>query len=149
MSAQARNALVSGGRMVFRSEIQKLDLLNETPSGTQTDLIALLTELTAKGHIILVTAVRSDHSDDSCLGLHSHADGFCIDCWPLLNASDPLSYADAESSQMTAFLADAARSNWLYQIGLGGSANTHANEVAAGRTVFADNGADHIHLGAR
>jgi hypothetical protein len=151
MSTQARAALINSGQIVFRSEIQKLDFTNESPgAGLQTDCIALLTEICiVKKHIIVITAAMHDHSNDSCLGFHSHADGFCVDCWPLLDKTDPTSYVPSIGQMMDSFLADCARSVWLYQIGLAGSADSRANEIAAGRTEFTDDGADHIHLGAK
>jgi hypothetical protein len=55
---------------------------------------------------------------------------------------------NADEPKMIQFLADAARSVWLYQIGLAGSADSTADSDAAGRTKFSDDGADHVHLGA-
>lgn len=145
MSIQVRQSLVAHPHTIFQSDGQRQDLLN--PAKTQTGLIALLLELVQKGHIILFTAIRSDHHDDSALGEHCHANGFCADVWPLnsVNATD---YIDAGDDRFAAFLSDAKRSLWLYQIGLAGTADTHANRLAAGPTVFDDDGADHIHLGA-
>ena len=146
MSIQARRQLIDSPATFFQHEAeQHADLMD--PAKTQTELIALLLELVGKGHVLEFTAIRSDHSDDSCLGYHSHADGFCADLWPLASrtAGD---YLDASDDRFAAFLADAARSHWLYQIGLAGSADTRANQIAAGRTEFPDDGADHVHLGA-
>ena len=145
MSLQARHALVAHPRTIFRSDAQRQDLLD--PAKTQTELVALLTELVHKGHMLLFTAIRSDHHDDSCLGLHSHANGYDADVWPL-NSTDPTDYIDASTPAFEHFLADAARSPWLYQVGLAGEADTAADEAAAGRTVFSDGGADHVHLGS-
>ena len=143
MSIQAREKLVV--QLVFQRDSQSTDLLDVNL--TQTELIALLLDLTNKGWHIEITAVRSDHSDDSALGLHSHANGYCADLWPLASAT-PGDYLDASSASFRLFLADAADSSWLYQIGLAGSANTPENMAAAGPTAFADDGADHVHLGA-
>ena len=66
MSIQARDMLVNGPNTRFQRQSQRNDLLD--PGRTKTQLIALLIELTTKGHIILFTAVRSDHHDDSGLG---------------------------------------------------------------------------------
>ena len=93
MSQQARQYLVS--KLFFQDDTQKPDLLDENK--TQTDLIALLVELVNKGHHIEITAVRTDHSNDSGLGEHCHANGYCADMWPLsgptagawLDAGDP------------------------------------------------------------
>lgn len=124
---------------------QETDLMN--PDLTHTELIALLQGLLQQGFFIEITSVRSDHSDDTGLGEHSHGNGWCVDCWPLASftAAD---YLDASDPRFQAFLKACAASPWLYQIGLAGSADTNANHVAAGPTVFSDDGADHIHLGA-
>ena len=151
MSIQARDALVNSPNTKFQRNSQRTDLLD--PNETQTDLIALLTELVGKGHIILFTAVRSDHHDDSGLGrppnfVGTHAHGWAADCWPL-NSPNPTDFVDAGDPKMQQFLQDAAASTWLHQIGLAGSADTPENRTAAGMTVFSDDGADHIHLGAK
>jgi hypothetical protein len=151
MSIQARDALVNSPKTVFQRNSQRVDLLN--PDLTQTTLIALLTELVAKGHIILFTAVRSDHHDDSGLGrppnfIGTHAHGWAADCWPM-NSSNPTDFIDAGDERFQTFLADAAASTWLHQIGLAGTADTADNRAAAGPTVFPDDGADHVHLGSQ
>ena len=143
MSIQARQELCS--KLVFQHASQKADLLDVNK--TQTQLIALLLGLTNMGWHIEITAVRSDHSDDSGLGFHCHAHGFCADLWPLANAT-PGNYIDANEPKFAQFLHDASISPWLYQIGLAGSAWMQTNVDAAGPTVFADSGPDHIHLGA-
>jgi hypothetical protein len=145
MSQQARQYLVNHPHTIFQRDSQKSDLLDETK--TKTELIALLTGLISKGNIILFTAVVSDHSDDACLGFHSHANGFCADTWPLKSTA-PTDYVGADEPEMDRYLADAAVSPWLYQIGLAGSADTTGDSAAAGDTKFSDGGADHIHLGA-
>lgn len=144
MSQEARDALVQ--KLVFQADSQRSDL--ENIDLTQTQLIALLTELTNRGWNIEITSVRTDHSDDSALGYHCHAHGFCADLWPLESMS-PGDYVDGNSAQFAEFLKDCSESKWLYQIGLAGSAWTDANAAAAGPTVFHDDGADHIHLGAQ
>lgn len=151
MSMQARDALVNGPNTKFQRNTQRTDLLN--PNLTQTDLIALLLALVAKGHIILFTAVRTDHHDDSGLGrppeyVGTHAHGWAADVWPL-NSPDPTDYIDAGDPRFAQFLEDAAASPWLHQIGLAGTADTPANRAAAGATVFSDDGADHVHLGSQ
>ena len=144
MSQQARQYLVS--KLFFQDDTQKPDLLNENM--TQTDLIALLVELVNKGHHIEITAVRTDHSNDSGLGEHCHANGYCADMWPLTGPTAG-AYLDAGDAAFQKFLQDAAASQWLYQIGLAGSAYTSANVAAAGSSVFQDDGADHVHLGSQ
>lgn len=144
MSQEARDALVA--KLVFQRDSQRSDL--ENIDVTQTQLVALLTELTNRGWNIEITSVRTDHSDDSALGFHCHAHGFCADLWPLAS-STPGDYLDAGDPEFQEFLKDAAESQWIYQIGLAGSAWTSANAAAAGPTVFEDDGADHVHLGAK
>ena len=141
MSIEARKALCD--KLVFQNDSQCDDLMN--PAVTQTQLIALLLELQAKGYIIEVTAVRSDHHDDSGLGLHCHANGYAIDCWPL-KTTTPGDYVDDECHAMRQFLRDAAASPWLWQIGLAGGADVASNAAAAGPTYYSDDGGDHIHL---
>jgi len=145
MSQQARDWLISHPNTLFQRDTQRDDLRDENV--TKTELIALLVDLIQKGHIILFTAVKSDHHPDNDLGFHSHENGFCADVWPL-NTTAPTDYVNANEPKMIQFLADAARSTWLYQIGLAGSADTAQDTSAAGRTKFSDDGADHIHLGA-
>ena len=144
MSQEARDALVK--KLVFQKDSQRSDL--ENIDLTNTALIALLTELTNRGWNIEITSVRTDHSDDSALGYHCHAHGFCADLWPLASnvAGDYLGAGDPEFAE---FLKDAAESPYLYQIGLAGSAWTTTNAAAAGPTVFQDDGQDHIHLGSK
>lgn len=144
MSQQARDALVK--KLVFQKDSQRSDL--ETIGVTQTNLIALLTDLTDRGWHIEITAVKTDHHDDSALGLHSHFNGYCVDCWPLASAT-PGDYLDADSQEFADFLADADDSAYHYQTGLAGSANTAANQEAAGPSWFPDTGGDHVHLGAK
>ncbi len=144
MSQEARHELVN--LLVFQRGTERGDLLD--PNRTQTQLIALLLDL-AKTHgwHIEITAVRSDHHDDSGLGLHCHANGYAADCWPLKSAT-PQDYLDAGDPRFQKFLRDAAASSWTYQIGLAGTADTSTNMAAAGKTAFQDSGPDHVHLGA-
>ena len=142
MSLEARQELVK--RLVFQRDSQRTDLLSTVL--TKTELIALLLEATEHYHLE-VTAVRSDHHDDSALGGHSHAYGFCADLWPLMSA-EAGDYMDANDPRFGMWLEWVASSPWLYQIGLAGSADTPENRKDAGPTVFEDSGADHVHLGA-
>lgn len=146
MSVQARQALVASPNTIFQRQSQRDDLL--APDLTQTGLIALLSDLVAKGHIIEFTAIKSDHHDDSDLGEHCHWNGYCADLWPLASTT-PGDYLDASDPRFSTFLRDLAEVACLYQIGLAGSAWTQANAIAAGPTVFRDLGADHIHAGAQ
>jgi len=142
MSIQAREQLCD--RLIFQRDSQRSDLMD--PDMTNTDLIALMLDVT-KNVYWEVTAVRSDHHDDSGLGLHSHANGYCLDGWPL-NSKTAGDYMDPDSLSFEAALRFARNSSWLYQIGLAGTADTEPNREAAGPTVFSDSGADHVHLGA-
>jgi hypothetical protein len=147
MSIEARQALVNGGHLFFQDATQSSDLLD--PNVTQTDLIALLQYLVEKGYHIEITAVKSDHSDDSGLGEHSHFNGWCVDCWPLASATAG-DYMDAITDAFQAFLRDVAAAPHLYQIGLAGEAAAFTdNFTAAGPTAFHDDGADHVHIGAQ
>jgi hypothetical protein len=143
MSLAARAELCA--KLIFQDESQKSDLMN--PEVTQTQLIALLLDIVGKGHTLEITAVKSDHHDDSALGLHCHFNGYAADCWPL-NTYTPGDYMDAGTHDFRQFLVDASQSQWLFQIGLAGSADTPANHTAAGATCFSDDGGDHIHFGA-
>jgi hypothetical protein len=145
MSQAARDALIASPLTFFQDDTQRADL--DDVDTTQTGLIALLSELVAKGHAIEFTAVKTDHRDDSALGEHCHFNGYCADLWPLASATAG-DYLDAGDPRFQAFLRDVATSPYLYQVGLAGTAWTSANAVAAGGTVFHDDGADHVHLGA-
>ncbi len=149
-SAFVRAALVRpGGGLLFQADSQRRDLINE--SSTRSELVALLTFLVKRGHVIEITAIKADHHDDSSLGVAplcegTHAHGWAADCWPLAShtAGD---YLDAAHPRFQAFLFDCARAPYLKQIGLAGSAWTPANRHASGATVFEDGGGDHAHLG--
>ncbi len=143
MSIEARTDLCD--RLFFQAASQRSDLLD--PNATQTQLIAFLLDMVNAGFFLEVTAVRSDHHDDSALGLHCHAHGYCADVWPL-NTPKAGDYMDATSVHFQDFLEVAAASPWRYQIGLAGSAQTAENRAAAGSSCFDDDGADHIHVGA-
>ena len=145
MSQEARTALVASPNTIFQDDTQRADL--DDDQVTQTGLIALLTELVGKGHILEFTAIKTDHHDDSNLGLHCHFNGYCADLWPLASATAG-DYLDAGDPRFQAFLKDVDDSIWTYQIGLAGTAWTSANAVAAGDAVFHDDGADHVHIGA-
>ncbi|GAC1546179.1 MAG: hypothetical protein NVS2B17_29230 [Candidatus Velthaea sp.] len=147
MNAAARVALVRHPNTIFQLDSQRKDLLNANL--TQDALIALLTDLCiTRRYAIEITAVRSDHHDDSDLGEHCHARGWCVDLWPLRSpkAGD---YMDETTHDFRQFLRDVAASPHLYQIGLAGAADNLACRIAAGSSCYRDDGGDHIHLGAR
>lgn len=146
MSILAREQLVD--QLAFTADSQRSDLLD--PELTQTQLIALLLDVSSAAQgwscKLKLTSVRSDHRDDSSLGLHCHARGYCADLWPV-DANG--SWLSAEDPRFQAILGAGAASSWLHQWGLAGTAWTPANEAAAGPTAFQDEGADHLHLGAQ
>lgn len=152
MSLIARAQLVRpGGGLVFQAASQRLDLLN--PLVIQTQTIAGLQWLVAKGHVFELTAARSDHHDDSGLGLApgyvgTHARGWAVDGWPLASkkAGD---YLDVGDARFQAFLRDARLMPYLMQIGLTSDCYTPANIAAGGATVYLDDGGPHVHLGFR
>jgi hypothetical protein len=146
MSIDARQALVDSKQTIFQNDSQRTDLLN--PDLTQTGLIAVLSELVAKGFYLLFTAVKSDHHDDSGLGEHCHFNGYCADLWPL-HSSTATDYINADDPKFAVFLKVLASCRYHYQTGLAGSADTDACHEAAGPTCFSDSGADHIHVGAQ
>lgn len=144
MTIAAREQLVNA--LILDNPCERDDFLN--PALTHTNLIALLLDLVNRGWHMQITAVRCDHSDDSALGEHCHANGWCVDLWPL-NSFKRDDYMDANDIRFAQFLVDAAAEPMLHQIGLAGSSITPANLTAAGPTAFKDAGADHIHLGAQ
>ena len=150
MSLQARNALVNSGRLVFQAASQRTDLLD--PARVQTEVIAMLQYLTREFWIEL-TAVRTDHHDDSDLNPTpphegTHACGWAVDCWPL-NSSKPGDYMDAGDAHFRDFLGAIAQGPFYYQTGLAGEAYTQENMAAAGAQAFCDDGGDHVHIGCQ
>jgi hypothetical protein len=153
MSLEARSKLVDSPNTVFTHDSQRTDLLD--PAKTNTDLVALLLELVAKGHIIGFTAIHSDHHDDSGLapgplhvGTHQGGaqGGYAADCWPMASKK-PGDFLDANDSRFVAFCHDVGIGSFEFQRGLAGSALTHDAITAAGRGFFQDSGGDHIHIG--
>lgn len=147
MSQATRDALVQ--LLVFQDISQKTDLQNDTL--TQTGLIEMLMYLAQKGHHMEITAVKSDHHDDSALGQYCHFNGYCVDLWPLGSAKAG-DYLDATNPFFQAFLKDVDASPVLWQVGLAGSAYTATNVACIspgpGRArVFEDDGGDHVHIG--
>jgi hypothetical protein len=148
MSAQARIALVNA--CVVRDANAIVDLLE--PARTRTELVALLLDAAhaarALKRYVLVTSVRSDHNDDSTLGKHSHANGWCADLWLLQTKADG-DYEPGDSEMFALWLTALHRSPWCYQIGLAGECVTPHNQSILGSLGFVDSGADHVHVGAR
>jgi len=133
-------------QLFFQDATQPTDLMD--PTITQDCLISFLLDLLSHGFHIEITAVKTDHHDDSALGLYCHFNGYAIDCW---NLTGPVAgdYVDAGTQTFRTFLETAASNPYLYQIGLAGSADTPVNETVAGPTVFSDDGGDHVHFGSQ
>jgi hypothetical protein len=151
MSLEARQQLVTSGRIIFQDEhngtpkpTQRADLLN--PDLTKSDLIGLLLYIT-HFYPIEITAVRSDHHiDGDGPGLHNPG-GSAVDGWPL-NSPTPGDYMDQNALGFQTFLAALRKGPGYYDTGLGGDAYTPANMKAAGTAAFEDNGLSHIHFGS-
>lgn len=133
-------------QLFFQDDTQSTDLMNSAI--TQDCLIDFLLELLSNGFHIELTAVKTDHHDDSDLGFHCHFNGFAVDCWNLVDAT-PGNYVDASTETFRNFLSTAASNKYLYQIGLAAEADIPANHVAAGPTSFSDDGGSHVHFGAQ
>jgi hypothetical protein len=144
MNTQRRYEICN--RLVFQNPVQKFDLLN--PAKTTDALLGGLYQLViTEGRHIEITAVRSDHHDDSCLGPLAHACGHAIDFWPL-NSNKPGDYIDGSCELFSTFLNALTHLPHVRQIGLAGSAFTAENLLILGPLGFVDGGADHIHFGA-
>ena len=142
-----RQALVDSGHLFFQDDTQSSDLLD--PAITQNSLIELLSEVIGFGYHLEITAVKTDHHDDSGLGLHSHFNGYCADLWPLTGPTAG-AYIDAGTLTFQGFLTNVASCPNLYQIGLvGDGADSPVNFKAAGPTAFQDDGGPHVHLGSK
>ena len=153
MSQEQRDALVASGALFFQDGTQSTDLQNV--DFTQTELIAALCFLVfERGWPIEITAVRTDHRDDSDLGappsyFGTHAHGWAVDCWPL-NTRTAGDYIDATVGRFQRFLGDVAEAPFHKQTGLvGDGADSAVNFAAAGPTAFQDDGGPHIHLGVQ
>jgi len=113
---------------------QKADLLDVTV--TNTNLIAALKDVLDKGFVVQVTSVKTDHSDDSCLGIpgvynHGHTHGYALDCW---------------CEDLQSFVQYLCDNPLVMKIGLGG-ARAQALQITPGATmVFSDNNEPHIHF---
>ena len=142
MSLEFRQKLVANSKLQFTNESQKQDLLD--PTKTKTGLVAMLQYVLDHAQFgFKLTAVKTDHHDDSALGPHSHFDGQAVDGWPI--DSNGI-YLDA--NDLSIWIEDIDDCNFIYQVGLAGSAYTQDNMELLGDKGFQDSGADHIHLGA-
>jgi hypothetical protein len=154
MSQQTRQWIVDHPHTKFRGN--EGDILDE--GKTNTAVIGHVVFMLERGHIILFTAIDSDHSDDLELNPTpphegTHAGKCAYDCWPL-NSPDPTDYAVPGGIVMNTFLADGGECPYTYQVGEAGSAYTAADvKLALGKHdpnsdfVFQDDGADHVHFG--
>lgn len=130
--------------LTFQRDSQKSDLLDR--SLTTDNLLAaigraVLPEPAGQGHKLLITSVRTDHSDDRDLGPHCHARGYAVDLWPV------------DVANMDRIIQDFCSNNrQVMKIGLGGSSQSShpeagTTEILVGDTlVFDDNSSDHIHV---
>lgn len=140
MSIQVRQELIS--KLVFQSFSQSLDLLN--PDVTNTYLVEGLHHIVNNGWILEITAVRSDHHDDSMLGKWCHFNGYAVDCWPL-KSNHAGDYYDAGDPEFSKFLSQLPNVPGIKQVGLAGSAAL--SSFLAQSLYFQDDGADHVHIG--
>ena len=145
MSLETREWVVNHPHTHFSDEASDhSDLLDNTI--TQTNLIAMIVNLLNKGHIIYFTAIKSDHHNDSALGLNCHFNGYCIDCWPMAS-DEPDDYYDVTDNGFLIFLADASSDPYYYQIGLTPDCFTPEAIAVSGSNVYMDDGASHVHIG--
>jgi hypothetical protein len=154
MSLQTRQWVVNHPHTKFRGNSS--DILD--PNKTNTAVIAHIVFMLERGHIILFTAINSDHHDDLYLNPTpphegTHAGKCAYDCWPL-NSEDPSDYATPGDAVMNRFLTDGGECPYTYQVGEGGSAYTPGDVRIAlgthsptGDFVFQDDGSDHVHFG--
>ncbi len=131
--------------------VQRPQILD--PNVIQTELIALIDWIQKQGLRLCVTSLRLDHGSDAFLGqppdlIGTHWKGWAIDFW-FLNSDRWDDYMDPNSHEFRAGLQIVARAPFELEVGLGGSANTPANELAAGPTWFCDNKSDHLHASAK
>jgi hypothetical protein len=128
---QAQRAeLVS--KLKFTNESQQLDLSN--PNVTQPELVLALLHLVHLGHNLLITSVKTDHGDDSALGVHGHSRGYSADLWPV------------DDSDLQQLIQDCCTNNqWVARLGLGGSSQS-LSYTAGDTIVFDDNSTDHLHV---
>jgi hypothetical protein len=142
-------AFFCGARLVFSRPSQYFDLRD--PTLTRDELVSAIEALLQRTQSsIYITAVRSDHHDDSALGLPplyigTHAHGWAIDCWPMPAPAG--SFYNGDSLAFASWLRAVASVPGVKQVGLAGSADTVDNRDALGSLYFPDMGADHVHIG--
>jgi hypothetical protein len=149
MSIQTRQIVANHPHLFYQRDSQKTDLTDVNK--TQSETIGFLQHLLVQGWYIVLTAVNSDHHPDGDLSIThigTHEFGWAIDCWPL-NSKDANDYMAPSDVHFQKFLSQAQNSPFHYQTGLGGSADTLVNRLAAGPTYFPDSSEDHIHFGCK
>jgi hypothetical protein len=156
MSQEARAAIANSRNIIYRTFQQRNDIM----VGVQTQLIEFLQFMVLHGAVFEVTAIKTDHGDDTGLcsagppycGTHAH--GWSLDCWPLVKATpyearQESDYLAATDDRFGHFIRLAALAPHLKQIGLAGSAVIDPLIGYAGSFYFQDNGDDHIHFGTQ
>lgn len=143
-----RIKLAASANTKFQRMVERDDLINELR--TQDKLIQCLWQIT-RTWPVMFTAVVSDHSDDRAEGPHCHRNGYCADLWPIYITNGTWEYVDAGTHNFRLFLQCVKNAPNIYEIGLGGSAYTQQNMLAAsgGRCndIFEDSNQDHVHIG--
>jgi hypothetical protein len=131
--------------LAFNDPLAHADL--DDPDKTDTFVIAALLDLQQRQkHRILITAVRSDHSDDSCLGADAHAFGKSVDCYHA-------DWATVGDDKIVDVITALIYNPYVWSIGLGGFPAQYlqrfqelAAKVDDRIIVFQDNGEDHVHF---
>jgi hypothetical protein len=129
----------------FNDPLAHADL--DDPNKTDTYVIAALQDLQQRQkHRILITAVRSDHDDDSCLGADAHAFGKSVDLWHA-------DWATVGDDKIVDVITALLNNPYVWSVGLGGSAAQYlqkfqalAAKIDSRLIVFQDNGSDHVHF---
>lgn len=155
MSMQERILLVNHPNLKIdaaQAPDAKSDLLDDSPTGTSSFLIEMLTDIAITNDIpIELTMVKTGHHDD---GPHGHFGGFAADGW-LLAAPQAEDWLDAKDPRFQVRLKICYAARARFQVGVAGSAQTQANRLALdwpasynNGSAFDDQGPDHIHWGA-
>jgi hypothetical protein len=152
MSTETRIALANSPRLIYQRASQKSDLIDYTK--TRTQLVAAIAHLVANGWYLTITALVSDHHDDTGIcrsgppycGTHAH--GWAADLWPM-DPNRPGRYLDAGDLHFQKFLSQVMAVPFYMQTGLGGTSDTKTNQDSAGPQWFPDSDEDHVHIGTR
>jgi hypothetical protein len=138
-------------RLFYQDSTQKTDILN--PEKTQTQLISMLEALIKKNYWITITALTTDHHDDSGLGepplyCGTHAKGWAADLW-INNTAKSGDWVDQSTHLFRQFLVDVSNCEFHFQTGLTSDCYNAANIEAAGSGCYLDDGGSHIHISAK